>query len=652
MHRFLFIPLLALTLLPSLRAQTADSPPSPDQPPTQKAPGPGRYKTLGLIRDASGQPLAHAEIHAYGDIRQGLPHPIDPDILQTKSDSKGRFRLMLLPGRSYRAFGFNLKSPGHFRVSDLSSPFFARSHVLLQGTRPRTQHTLRIQLSKEWRNQGPYRVELRPEGGTRRWTLSLPHLNKLTPLPILPGKRATLRLFNKKGKFLLATPFRLDVDEEIQGKGAYTAKLIPLIHKKPQEGIPLFLLCDGEALPLGTTGATGVLPFRIPSFQLSSPPKSPSNAYNPAPFSLLFFQIQSPQLPIANAAMGIRHPRRAGIPAEDFREFRFPYPKAQGRTLRIRGFDGRPYPFPKVFLSLPPIPYGDHPLKSLDPLKRSPRGIILRGDKNGKVFLSPPAGTSTLQGVLVQVLLNRKEYMAMPQALQKKRVRSTPLALVPIPPSTKPLSPFTFDLSQTKTLDFRIQPSSSEERESNVVLWTPLSPQKVKGQPLDLGKSHIRTLLGPRNRASLLLAPVPSFRYGILEPSKNYISGFFDLPSTPSIQVSLRVPPAVPIWGRILGETDHPLKGVTVTFFPETRRKIQAPPLKPHSPKAAREWFHSLLPNFWLRTQTDGQGRFALIFPAGYKKGLLMAQLQKAVFSQILVKTKPEEFQDLRINLK
>ncbi|HHI79589.1 MAG TPA: carboxypeptidase regulatory-like domain-containing protein [Planctomycetes bacterium] len=651
--------LLPLSFLFPPQAQKAPHPPKNAKAQTSpgaftETPQPTRYKVIGLIRDASGNPMVHAEIHAYGDIREGLPRPVDPDILHTRSDNRGRFRLKLLPGRPYRAFGFNNKSPGRFRITALSEPFFAKGRVHLRAVTIRARHKLQIQLGKPWRGRGPYRVELRPLGGNRRWILSLPRLGEPISLPLLPGKRASLRLFDKTGAFLLAAPLSLDQDIRIEGKGAYKATLHPKLEGAPRPGLPLFLLCDLQAIPLGSTRDDGTLPFALPAFELHPPFQlSSSKSYRPGPFRLFFFQARSPFTALTESALGMPQSSRSGIPSTSFATFHFPVPKAKGRLLRVLGFDGKPLPHPKVFLVLPPPAYGEHPFPAEDPFQRTPRGILLEGDETGQVLLPRPQERTTLyEAALVQLLLDRRAYKEIPPRLRAQHPRATPTTLVPFPSSSKPLSPFEWNLKKTQILHLRVEASSNEERRSDCFFWVPRSPKKAQGTSLYLGTSHIRTQLDPLNRATLLLSPVPRLRYAILEPNGNHCAGTVSLPANRQARLLLPIPPASPVSGRVENHRGEALAGVMLSLSPVLEGKPFLRPKNLKGNEADMDWFHSLRPFPILSTETDARGRFQLLLPLNHKKAVLTASKAKFNGNSLLISQSPSSsLQDLLLTL-
>ncbi|MFQ5504025.1 MAG: carboxypeptidase-like regulatory domain-containing protein, partial [Planctomycetota bacterium] len=163
-----------------------------------------RERLVGRIRDLAQQPWPGARVFLMSRPVPGLDRVGDADEVETKTDGRGRFRAMLLPGRSYTAWAAGAAETGRYRRTRTVENVHAGRPVRLEeadeaGIRSRC----RISGREAW-GEG-LRFELVVDTENRHVLAVKPDARGELEFPMLPEGRLFLEMYGSEGIPLFGT---------------------------------------------------------------------------------------------------------------------------------------------------------------------------------------------------------------------------------------------------------------------------------------------------------------------------------------------------------------------------------------------------------------------------------------------------------------
>lgn len=239
----------------------------------------GRTAHPGRVLAADGAPVVGAavtfvSVEGHGALR-------DEDLVQATSDANGRYRVQLLPTRSYTAWATQTTAAGA-----LVTPAVPRSPLQteLQFAKDGEVAPARWQLQgcEAWRKVGPLRVQLVVAGSEQLVPPATPDAQDSVPLPPLPRVPWEVRVFcgdrlvyvddgHTWAAGSLPPPHRIAlrvVDEK--GKAVAGAAIARLAARYPHSEGPLPMPVRNDRYPVAVTDARGKAEVLVAS---SRPPE-------------------------------------------------------------------------------------------------------------------------------------------------------------------------------------------------------------------------------------------------------------------------------------------------------------------------------------------------------------------------------------------
>lgn len=152
-----------------------------------------REPVRGSVATGDGEPWAGAQVEL---LSRPLPDDDrfgEADVLVATSDAKGRFQVMLLPGRRYLAWASAEQADGTYVASRPVEDVRAGQPLELIADAPRPHATVQIDGLQPWRAHGAIDCTLLRRGEVLLVKPCREHDGKLV-LPAFPGRRAGLEL--------------------------------------------------------------------------------------------------------------------------------------------------------------------------------------------------------------------------------------------------------------------------------------------------------------------------------------------------------------------------------------------------------------------------------------------------------------------------
>jgi hypothetical protein len=206
----LFLPLF--TLLGSLALQQ----PKPTNLPEKESFQPKRQKTLGRVVTKAGKPWGGVHVHLLSFPVFDQPFLGKPDRLETKTDSRGRFRVFLIPGRRYLAWGIGGKGKKGMRATKVFDLAFARGPLRLQEREDEAQrYEFQIQGRERWK--GDLVVVASLKGMKAIAKVIRPDGRGVYRTPLWPGG-VLLRVFTKGGMQVGSMSFPVSGANKVVGR--------------------------------------------------------------------------------------------------------------------------------------------------------------------------------------------------------------------------------------------------------------------------------------------------------------------------------------------------------------------------------------------------------------------------------------------------
>lgn len=220
----------------------------------------------GRVVDAAGAPVAGAAITFVSVEGHGAMR--DEDVVAATSDANGRYRVQLLPTRSYTAWATQATAAG----------------VLVSAAVPRSPLQTELQFGKDdavapvrwqldgceaWREVGPLRVQIVVAGCEQLVPTSTPDAQQTVPLPPLPLLPWELRVFCRDrlvyveaskswAAGTLPPPQRLAVQVlDEKGRGLAGAAIARLLAMYPDSLGPFVQPARNDRYPVAVTDAQG-----------------------------------------------------------------------------------------------------------------------------------------------------------------------------------------------------------------------------------------------------------------------------------------------------------------------------------------------------------------------------------------------------------
>ena len=179
-------------VLAKIRANPKNSRKAPDE---RKQPS--RVTLSGAVYRADGKPWEGATVELTHRPYPSLVLPTSSvDIISTKTDERGRFRVKVLDGQAYGAWAWQ-REGSRYRCTDVVERVVAGKPPRLTETKagPRWSRRARVEGLEAWKKYGPFKFALVDRGykPTLRKTLTLGEDGSVD-LPPLPGRYAELEI--------------------------------------------------------------------------------------------------------------------------------------------------------------------------------------------------------------------------------------------------------------------------------------------------------------------------------------------------------------------------------------------------------------------------------------------------------------------------
>jgi len=181
-----------------------------------------RARLSGRVETVDHVPWTGARVHLISYLYPNLAIG-KPDIVEVESDRRGRFRAMVLPGRSYAAWATATVDANHYRTTPLESDLRAGMLVTLTEKEPIERKHIRISGLDAWKDSGPFECRAYTSWSAWPWLPIELDDHHEALLPEMPGSSCTVRVIDKNGRWLISKSTALERKKPSQSMSAKAA---------------------------------------------------------------------------------------------------------------------------------------------------------------------------------------------------------------------------------------------------------------------------------------------------------------------------------------------------------------------------------------------------------------------------------------------